>query len=283
MNLNYGKEMLFRLLLYGTLIIIAFIYSFPFLWMVSGSLKTLPEVFRIPLKLLPTTPQWINYMYAWRMAPFARFFFNSFFVSSMIVVVQFATTCLACYALSVLKVPGRNLIFIIILAMMMIPAQAIFVPRYIIIARFGWMDNYLALIAPYFASPFGIFIVRQGFLKVPQDLIDAAKIDGAGHLRILGGVMIPLSKPVLMTFMLFNFIWHYNEFFWPLLVTNTNRVRTVPIGLSMFRSAAMDSTSAFMWNHLMAACTFTILPILVLFIFTQKFIVKGLMTTGMKG
>ena len=268
---------------YGILLISIFlviVVSIPLLWMLSGSLKTLHEIFKYPIKWVPETPQWKNYIEAWTAAPFTRYLINSLFVAVSIEVGQFFTVTLAAYALSRLIFPGRDIIFMGILAMMMVPMQVTIVPLYITLSNFGWIDTYSALIIPLISSAFGIFLVRQSFLQVPQSLLDAARIDGCSHLRIIWSVMIPSSMPAIVTFMIFNFIHHYNDYFWPLIVTNSDSVRTIPIGLAIIKGSIESGIS---WHLIMAATTISLIPSVIIFLFGQRYFVKGIVTSGIKG
>lgn len=254
--------------------------ALPFFWMISSSLKSVPEVFRYPIVWVPEQPQWHNYVDAWLAAPFTRYMFNSLFVATAIVVGQFFTVILAAYAFARLEFFGKGLFFLSVLSLMMVKLEVRMIPVYLVVSRLGWVDTYQALIIPMLTSPFGIFLVRQAFMQVPQDLIDAAKIDGASHLKIIRHVMIPLSMPTIITFMIFNFISHYNSYFYPLIMTNSDSIRTLPIGLARFRTA---TETGIPWHHLMAASVIGLIPSVIVFLFSQRFFVKGVATTGLKG
>jgi multiple sugar transport system permease protein/sn-glycerol 3-phosphate transport system permease protein len=263
---------------YSLLVIITLVAGLPFFWMVVTSLKALPDVFDFS-QFLPPDPQWNNYLQAWQSAPFARYFFNSTFTSVAILVLQFATIIPAAYGFSRIHFPGRNLLFLLILATMMVPVQVTFIPTFVIISRLGWKDTYLALIIPFMTSAFGIFLLRQAFLQVPQDFIDAARLDGCSHLQVMRHVMVPLSLPSLITFGLFSFVSHYNDLFWPLVATDSQEMRTIPMGLASF----IQYEGGTRWNELLAASIFSMLPLIVLFLFTQRFFIKGVASSGLKG
>jgi multiple sugar transport system permease protein/sn-glycerol 3-phosphate transport system permease protein len=162
---------------------------------------------------------------------------------------------------------------------MMVPVQVTFIPTFVIISRLGWKDTYLALIIPFMTSAFGIFLLRQAFLQVPQDFIDAARLDGCSHLQVMRHVMVPLSLPSLITFGLFSFVSHYNDLFWPLVATDSQEMRTIPMGLASF----IQYEGGTRWNELLAASIFSMLPLIVLFLFTQRFFIKGVASSGLKG
>lgn len=266
------------LALYTVLGLMTLVAGLPFFWMVITSLKELPFVFDFS-QLIPPDPQWQNYSRAWNSAPFARYFFNSTFTALAILVLQFATIIPAAYGFSRLNFPGRDALFLVVLATMMVPVQVTFIPTFVIISRLGWKDTYLALIVPFMTSAFGIFLLRQAFLQVPQDFIDAARLDGCRTLQVMRHVMVPLNAPALITFGLFSFVTHYNDLFWPLIATDSAEMRTIPMGLASF----IEFEGGTRWNDLLAASLFSMLPLLVLFIFTQRYFIKGVTSSGLKG
>ncbi len=263
---------------YAVLGLAAAVIGMPFFWMLVTSLKELPFVFDFT-QVIPPTPQWINYVEAWRSAPFARYFFNSTFTALAILVLQFSTIIPAAYGFSRLRFPGRNLLFVLVLATMMVPVQVTFIPTFVIISKLGWKDTYMALIVPFMTSAFGIFLLRQAFLQVSQDYIDAARLDGAGVLGVMRHVMVPLNLPALITFGLFSFVSHYNDLFWPLVATDSPEMRTIPMGLASF----IQYEGGTRWNELLAASLFAMLPLILLFLFTQRFFIQGVASSGLKG
>ena len=258
--------------------LMALTIALPFFWMLSTSLKRLPEVFLFS-QALPTDPQWGNYLSAWTKAPFGRYFFNSGFTATAILVCQFATIVPAAYGFARLRFPGRDLLVMVILATMMVPVQVTFIPTFVLISWLGWKDTYLALVIPFATSGFGIFLLRQAFLQIPQDYLDAARLDGCGHLGVMRHVMVPQSVATLVTFGLFSFVAHYNDLFWPLVATESEQMRTITVGLRSF----IEVEGGTRWNDLMAGSVFAILPLLMLFLFTQRFFVKGVASGGLKG
>lgn len=263
---------------YVLLTVMALLVGFPFFWMLATSLKKLPDVFLFS-QLFPPEPQWVNYLNAWRKAPFGRYFFNSVFTASAILVLQFATIIPAAYGFARLRFPGRNLLFVFVLATMMVPVQVTFIPAFVLISRLGWKDTYMALIVPFATSAFGIFLLRQSFMQVHQSFVDAARLDGCGHLGVMRHVMIPQTAPALITFGLFSFVAHYNDLFWPLVVTESQQMRTITMGLASF----IDFEGSTRWNELMVASLFSMLPLILLFLATQRFFVKGMAGSGLKG
>jgi multiple sugar transport system permease protein len=262
------------------LILISFgiIMIAPFIWMVTTSLKTLPEVYMFPPKLLPEKWQWSNYIEAWNYAPFGSFYFNSVFAGVMVTLGQLVTSSLAAYAFSRLRFPGRNWIFYCYLGTMMIPYQVTLIPSYMLMRWFGWIDTYQALIVPFLADTFGVFLLRQYFLTIPDSLEDAALIDGCSRFRILSSIFLPLSKPALATVALMTFLKNWNSFFWPLIAINSMKMRTLPVGLVLFVDEAGTQ-----WHLQMAASVISIVPVILLFVAAQKYFIRGITLTGVKG
>jgi multiple sugar transport system permease protein/sn-glycerol 3-phosphate transport system permease protein len=250
----------------------------PFFWMLSTSLKPLEEVF-VFQQILPSEVRWVNYAAAWSSAPFGRYFFNSAFSALASLVLQFSTIVPAGYGFARLRFPGRDALFLLILATMMMPVQVTFIPTFVLVSTLGWKDTYLALIVPFATSGFGIFLLRQAFQQVHQDFLDAARLDGCGHLGIMRHVMVPQTVPTLVTFGLFSFVAHYNDLFWPLVATESERMRTITLGLRSF----IDMEGTTHWNELLAACVLSMLPLIVLFLCTQRFFIKGVASSGLKG
>ncbi|QTA37663.1 ABC transporter permease subunit [Thermosipho ferrireducens] len=218
-----------------------------------------------------------NYVDAWNEAPFGRYYWNTFFVATATTILEVIVASMAAYAFSWMVFPGRDLLFGIFLATMMIPGEVLLVPNFITIAKFGWIDTYYALIVPWIVSVFAIFLMRQHFLTIPKELFDASKIDGCSHWRFLWQVVVPLSKPVIITGALLKFVGSWNAFLWVLIVTNSDKYRTLPVGLQNF-----SSDVGTLYNHLMAAATFSVLPVIILFLFTQQYFVRGIARTGLK-
>ncbi len=251
----------------------------PVLWAFSTAVKPLREVYIYPPALLPGRLELENFVKAWTGAPFPRYAMNSVLVTAIIIAGQMVNASLSAYAFSRLEFKGRDLIFTLFLGTMMIPTQVLAIPSFLIFKVFDWLNTYMALTVPFLSNAFGIFLVRQSFLSVPKDLVDAAKVDGAGHLRIIWDVLIPVSRPAFLSFALLTFTWRWNDYFWPLIMTNSTDMRTLPVGLVFLRT----SEGSIEWNVVMAASMFVMAPIIVLFIFLQKYFVEGVMSSGVKG
>ncbi len=263
------------------LLAISLLIALPFFWMLSTSLKPdLRAVFQFPPEWIPPDPAWSNYLRAWNSAPFGRYTLNSTIVAGSVMVLQVINGCLCAYVFSRIRFPGREAFFLLFLAVLMIPTQVTVVPNYIIMSRLNWLDTYWALIIPFAATAFGTFLIRQSFLGIPQDLVDAAHIDGATHLQILRRIMIPLSKPAIITFALLSFNWRWNDYFWVLIMTTSDKMRTLPVGIVAMRGGAEGGSN---WHIIMAATVIVLLPILLLFIFAQRYFIEGIARTGLKG
>jgi multiple sugar transport system permease protein len=247
--------------------ITAMVFLFPFFWMVSNALRLDREVFAMPPRLLPSSVQWFNFVAAWRYLPFGRFFLNSAFVAGTVTAIVLVVSSLSGYAFARLKFPGRGGLFVVYLATLMVPQAVIVIPLFLMMGAFGWIDSYQGLIVPVAFSSFGTFLLRQFFLTIPQELEDAARIDGASHLRILLTIFLPLSLPALGLLALFTFTGQWNSFLWPLIAVNGPDHATLPLGLTMFQG--QQGTQ---WNYMMAGATISMLPGLVLTILMHRYI-----------
>lgn len=265
----------------GVLLLIALIGA-PLLWMVSGSLRTTQEIYRVPPVWIPEQPRWENFRDAWNAAPFDRFYLNSIFTTLAGTGLEVFNATLTAYALAFLRFPKKNWIFVLLLAALMIPTQVTILPNYLTLANvFGrnWINTYQGIVLPGAATAFGTFLLRQAFLGLPREVLDAAKVDGAGHLRLLWGVVVPMARPVLVTFGLISLVAKWNEYLWPLVITNTQQMRTLPIGIAFL----FDQEGNTEWGVVMAASIFVIAPLLVVFVWAQKHIIEGLTAGATKG
>jgi len=274
----FSKAILYLILLVG-----AAIFIFPFFWMISNSLMTLGET--ITRQLLPKVPQWINYKEAWDQANFSKYFVNSVLVTLGTLAGLLFTSILAGYAFGRIKFKGSNILFGLFLATMMIPESVTLIPNYLLIRGNiiplpggTWINTYWSLTVPFMANAFSIFLLRQFFAQIPNELWDAARIDGCDHLRFLVQVVMPISKAPIMTVLLFGFTASWNAFQWPLLVTTRDTWRPLMVGLYGFVQEAGPYT-----HWLMAGAVITIIPILVVYFLTQKQFTQGIATTGLKG
>lgn len=256
----------------------------PFAWMLSTSLKSYSSVFIFDikdLKWLPNPIYWNNYIDVWKVVPFARFYLNSLFVTFSVTFAQVATSALAAFAFARLRFPGRDKLFFAYLATMMIPGSVTMIPVFALMRIFGWIDTYKALIIPAAFTAYGTFLLRQFFITIPRDLEDAAKIDGCNQWRIFLNVTLPLTKTALATLTIFVAMGNWVSFMWPLLVTNSIEKRTLPIGLAYFQELYQHAQPN--WGLLMAGSVIATVPLIVIFVFNQRFFIEGIKLTGMKG
>jgi multiple sugar transport system permease protein len=266
------------------LIIGAITMVVPFLWMVSTSLKTPQATFVTP-NFFELRPTWIpeqvivsNYVQAWNEVPFPRYFLNTIIIAVCTVTGVLVTSCLAAYAFAKFDFPGRETLFIAFLSMMIVPQAVYLVPSFIILSMLGWVDTYMALIVPWLAQIFSIFLLRQQFRTIPNDYYDAAVIDGCSRMGFLWRVLVPLSKPTLVTIGLFSLLGSWNTFIWPLIMTNSDKLRPIQVGLSYF--AQEQGTE---YGLMMAAATFCVAPIVVIYFIAQKQVIESYARSGIKG
>ena len=256
----------------------------PFAWMLSTSLKAQNEVFSYPPQWIPSQLLWSNYAQAWAAAPFGRYFINSGIVALAVTFLDLVTSALAAFAFGRMQFPLRNALFTLYLASMMIPHQMTIIPAFLLLKNFGdispalGLDSYFALVAPFAASAFGVFMLRQSFMQIPNELEDAAVLDGCGRLGFLVRMVLPLSRPALATLALFAFQANWNSYLWPLIVTNSDQMRTVQIGLRYF----VGQEGSSQWGLLMAAAVFVSLPVVILYLFVQRQFTQGIASTGLK-
>lgn len=258
----------------------AVIMLLPFLWLLSTSLKEQQQIFRYPPEWIPSPLRWQNYPEALRQLPFGQFTLNTLLITGCTMVGVLLTSSLAAYGFARLRFPGRDLIFLVLLSALMLPYAVIMIPQYMLFRELGWIDTYLPLTVPHFfgGGMFNIFLLRQFFRSIPADLTDAARIDGAGELRIYGQIMLPLAGPALAVVAIFTFINTWNDFLGPLIYLSSHDKYTIALGLATFKG--LYSTQ---WQYLMAASTVMITPIIVLFFLAQRSFVQGIVMTGTKG
>jgi multiple sugar transport system permease protein len=264
---------------YVILCLIALAFISPLIYMVATSLKPADQTFTTPPTLWGSAIVWQNYVDAFTYLPFARFLANGLFVAIAGTVINMAVAVLSGYAFSRLRWRGRNTVFVLFLATLMIPQDVLVIPMYVMMQGFGWVDTFQALIIPWAFTALGAFLLRQFFLTVPQELDDAARVDGAGTVRTFLLVMLPLARPTLAVLAVFSFITYWNSFLWPLIVVNdVNAHGTIPLGLQQFFGQQGSQ-----WNLVMAASVISMVPTVILLIVLQRHLVKGIVTSGMGG
>jgi len=227
----------------------------PFVWMISTSLKGPDEILTDSIDIIPNDIRWENYSEAWTAQPFGRYFLNTIFIAVVTVIIELLFASMAAYAFAFFQFPFKSAIFYIFLGTMMIPQQALLVPDYVILSKLRWIDSYFALIVPFCTSVYAIFLLRQFFMTLPRDLYDAAVVDGCSKLRFYFSVLLPLSIGPMVTIGIFSFLGSWNSFIWPLVVTNSEHLRVLQVGLAYFLQESGTE-----WGLLMAASTFTTVP-----------------------
>jgi len=266
-------------ILHIVLIIGAFVMVFPFLWTISSSLKSVSQIFIIPPEFIPNPFVWSNYSDSFVAMPFDRAYWNSFYITVLIVGIQLITASMAAYAFAKIRFPGVNFIFIFFLATMMIPKQVTMIPTYMIMGKIGWLDTHLSLIVPgALFNAFSVFLLRQFIMGIPNDLEEAAVVDGANPLKIYWSVILPLIRPALAAVGIFSFMNTWNNFLEPLIYLSTPDLFTVPLLLNYFKG--LHATD---WGLMMAGSTISIIPVLVIYIIAQRQIIEGVALTGIKG
>lgn len=265
---------------YTVLIPISILMLLPLLLLISTAFKTLPEIMNINFHWIPENFSFMNFKKALSVAPFGRYYINTIIVVVMILSVQIVTISLAAYAFARLNFPGRDILFIFFIAQLLIPPQSLVVPNYHTIALLKLLNTKIAIGVVYFASAFGTFLMRQAFKAIPKDMEDSVKMDGGGGLTILTRVFLPLSKPSLIAFAMVSLSYHWNEFFWPLIVTDTKRARVLTVGLAMLTQATESSPE---WTLTMAATIIVVFPLLSVFIIFQRRFIQSFMYSGLKG
>ncbi len=267
---------------YLAMIAMVAIIGAPVFWMITGALKSTQQIYTFPPVWIPTDPQWNNFSRAWNAAPFDRFYINSLVITFAGTGLELTNATMTAYALAFLRFPGKNIVFLIILATLMIPAQVTIIPNYLTIADFlgqNWVNTYQGIILPGAAVAFGTFLLRQAFLSMPREVLDAAKLDGCNHLRLLWDHVIPMSRPVLITFALISMVAKWNDYLWPLVVTNEQNMRPLAVGVSYLFNPEGNTD----WGMVMAATFFVIAPLVAVFIWAQRYIIEGITAGATKG
>lgn len=264
--------------LYAVLVIFSLFMLVPFAFALSGSLKPELEIFAIPMRWIPSDFQWQNYLLPFQQANFGRYFLNSAIVSVAQTFAPLLLCSMAGYSLAKFSYPGRTLIFMFILSTIMLPLQVTVVPLFLIIKELGWVNTYAGLIVPGLVSTFGTFLMRQFFLSVPSEYMDAARIDGASEPRIFWSIMLPMCRPALSALAIFSFTGSWNSFLWPLVIVNQDAMRTIPLGIVFY----IGEQRAPQYGQLLAVAIIATLPVLVLFLVMQRAFIQGAAVSGLK-
>jgi len=266
-----------RIFNFAVILLFAFIMLAPYMWMITTSLKP-RNMMGEPPYLIPTSFRFENYKIAWEAAPFLRYYINTLIVALGVIASRIIFASLAAYSFAIMKFKGRDFLFLLFLGTMMIPFQSIIIPSYQIARDFNWFNTFQVLIVPRMVDAFSIFLLRQNFVSIPKDYLDAAKMDGCNDWQTLWRIVFPLAQPTVLTMSLFTFLFIWNDFLWPLLVANAEKMRVIQVGLQAFSGRYQVE-----WTYMMAGTVMaTILPILIFFI-AQKQFISGIMKSGIKG
>lgn len=272
------KQNGYRLLGFVILCLGAVIMVLPLLWMLTTALKTSFEAQQAPPVLLPHHWQWQNFKTAWQAAPFTRYLLNSLMVAFLVTIGQLVISTLAAYAFARLQFYGKRVLFILCLTTLLIPGEMLLIPNFVTITQLHWFDTYRGLVLPPLANFFSVLLLKQAFESIPTVIYQAARLDGAGDLRCLLSVGLPLVRPTLVTVGLLQIIASWNAFMWPLVATNSEQYRTLPVGLQSFTAEAGTQ-----YQLLMAASTLAMIPLILVYLSGQRYLMQGLSRTGLKG
>jgi alpha-1,4-digalacturonate transport system permease protein len=273
---GYGRKGR-NLVIWVLLMVGAGVMVFPLYWMFATAIRPRKELFSGEFNLFPSELVWSNFSEAWGKLPFTQFYINSIVIAVIAVVITVFINLLAGYTFAKYEFPGRNILFLLLISTLMIPIQVIMVPEFLIVSQLGWVNTYAGVIAPRAAEAFGIFMVRQFMVSIPDELLEAARLDGAGEFKIFWSVVLPLSWPVVAVLTIFTFMWRWNDFAWPLVVLQERSVYTVPLGLNLMKGQFFTD-----WTGIMSMSLVSIVPMLVVFIFFQRYFIQGIASTGIK-
>ena len=267
---------------FAALIAMIIVMGAPLYWLLTAAFKTNSQIYTFPPVWIPTHPDTGNFHAAWNLAPFDRFYVNTIIITFAGTGLELLNATLTAYALSFIRFPGRNIVFLVILATLMVPDQITILPNYLTVGNFfgmNWINTYQGIVLPGASVAFGTFLLRQGFLSLPREVIDAGRVDGAGHFRLMVDIAIPMVKPILVTFGLISMVAKWNDYLWPLIVTNDNRMRPLAVGLSYL----FDPEGNTDWGVVMAGTIFVLAPLVIVYIFAQRFIIEGIAAGATKG
>lgn len=268
-----GKDLLVWLFLVAGAIVMAF----PLYWMFATAVRPKKEIFSGEFDLVPSQLVWSNFSDAWNKLPWSQFYLNSFAIAVIAVTITVFINLLAGYTFAKHKFWGRDVLFLLMISTLMIPIQVIMVPEFLIVSKLGWVNTWWGVLIPRSAEAFGLFMVRQFMVSIPDELIEAARLDGASEFTIFRKVVLPLSWPVIAVLTIFTFMWRWNDFAWPLVVLQDQAAYTVPLGLNLMKGQYFTD-----WTGLMSMSLLSIIPMLLVFIFFQRYFIQGIASTGMK-
>ncbi|MFT4036832.1 MAG: carbohydrate ABC transporter permease [Thermomicrobiales bacterium] len=271
------RETLGHLLLHAVLLTIGILFLLPFVWSVSTSLKPMADLFQVVPKLIPSQIRWQNYQDVLDFVPFARIYANTILVTVLRVVGQVFLASLAAFAFSRMQFPGRDFLFFLLLAGLMVPQQVLMIPNYAMMRQVGWLDTYQGLVVPLLFSSFGVFLLRQYFLSIPADFQEAATLEGANPFQIYWQIYLPLARPALAAFAFLVIQWSWNEFLWALIMTSRTEMQVLSVGVALFQGQYFTNNAL-----MMAAANMATIPVLLLFLVFQRQLVEGITLSGLK-
>lgn len=260
-----------------SLLLLGILFVLPFVWMFATSLKPMKDLFEVVPSFVPSEIRWRNYADVIDTVPFFRFYLNSFIVTLGRVIPQIFICSLAAFAFARLRFPGRDILFVALLASLMVPSQITIIPNFVIVRYLGWLDTYAGLIVPTLFSVFGTFLLRQFFMSIPGEFQEAAVLEGANPLQIYWYIFLPLSSSALAAFGLIQVLWSWNDFLWPLIVTSSTEMQVLPVGIALFQGQYITNAAV-----LMAAATMATIPMLIVFLFAQRQLIEGIAMSGIK-
>lgn len=267
-----------KVLIYVCLITVATVTLLPLVWMLSASLKVETEVFSMPIKWIPAEFQWANYLRIWEKVPFALFTMNSFKLTAIITAIQLLTSSFAAYGFAKCKFRGRNTLFLCYVLTIAIPWQVYMLPQYVLMNKMGLVDTHLAIILLQSFTAFGVFLLRQFYQSVPDELLEAARIDGLTEYGIYARIILPLSKPALATLTIFSFVATWNDYMGPMIYLSSTNLKTIQLGIRLFISQYSAE-----YQLIMAASVVALIPVFIIYVFFQRFFIEGIATSGLKG
>lgn len=274
-----GRAVSRQIVIYALLVLIAAVFIMPLYWLLNSAVKPSGEIYRFPLQWIPQHLHWSNFANAWHDAPFGSFFINSIVVTVIGTTIKMLLATGSAYAFTFLPFPFKRGIFFLLLGALMTPGTITLLPNYLTASHLGWVDTYAGLIIPGAGSAFGMFLLRQQMMSLPREVFEAASVDGAGHLRILLQLVAPMSRPMMITVTLISVIEVWNDFIWPLIITTTTQMRTLPVGLLYLKSQEGYND----WGAIMAGTVMVAAPMIIVFLLAQRYIVAGFSGGAIKG
>jgi len=277
--ISTNNSLLLKIMGYDGMIAAILFIGVPLLFIVLTSFKQQSEIYTQPVTWVPSEFSLENYQSVFERVPFLDYFKNSVIITVILCAVKIVLGVISAYALSILRFPGRNLVFLLVISALMVPSEVTVISNYAFVSQLGWRDTYQGIIVPLAGIAFGTFLMRNHFMSIPTELIEAARMDHCGHFRMLWKVLLPISMPTLVAFSMITVVNEWNQYLWPFLMAETENSATLPIGLTMLQNNEGVSN----WGPVMAATIMTMLPVLVMFLALQQYMIKGLISGAVKG